>query len=294
MKKRIVKESKTKTKAEPFVRWAGGKKQLLGVYSKLFPDPNSYNRHIEPFVGGGAVFFHLQERTKKKAIIADLNCDLINSYKAIKSNIERLLVFLRRHEEKHSKKYYYELRREFNSREKRDSVERAAIFIYLNKASFNGLHRVNSRGEFNVPLGRRNGGMLFDKQNLRLVSQMLRGVTLKAGSYDEILKKAGRKDFIYLDPPYFPIEQKNKFSAPSFTSYTAIPFLREEHIKLAAIAKKLQEKGCKVMISNSDTQFVRGLYPRDQFKVVPVNAKRYINCIGKKRNNARELVIMSK
>lgn len=275
-------------KAEPFLKWAGGKTQLINQYKDYFPDPKSYQRYIEPFVGGGAVFFFLQGVNKKDAIIADLNEDLINCYESIKTNLEALIKELEKHEKKHDKDYYYDQRKKYNNGSL-DEIEKAALFIYLNKMSFNGLHRVNSKGEFNVPLGSGSNKKIFDKKNLESIKDILNRTKIIAGSYETILKELGHGDFVYLDPPYYPVEGKG-----SFTKYTQNPFLGEAHKNLSLMVKEIDEKGCKFMLSNSDCKFIRGLYNDSKFKIIPIKAKRYINCLGENRGkNVDEILVIN-
>lgn len=277
--------AKVQKKAEPFLRWAGGKKKLLPQYEKFFPSPDEYERYIEPFVGGGAVFFYVQSFGPKRSIIADLNEDLVNAYKAIRDNTNKLLGELEKHKERHGRDYYYVVRDNYNS-SKQNLVKRAADFIYLNKASFNGLHRVNSKGEFNVPFGHLKNPGVYERENFDLISDLLKQVSIRHSSYEEILRQAKPGDFIYLDPPYFPLEgEKN------FTSYLKDAFLEAEHIKLAASFERLHKAGCKLMLSNSDSALIRGLYK--DFKIIPIKAKRFINCIGDKRGDVKEILVIN-
>lgn len=277
-----------KIKAEPFVKWAGGKTQLLNQYKNFFPSPKSYHRYIEPFVGGGAVFFFLQGICKKNAIIADLNEDLINCYESIKTNAEKLMKELEKHEESHSKDYYYEQRKKYNNG-LLNKIEKAALFIYLNKMSFNGLHRVNCKGEFNVPLGSNNNKKIFDKKNFQSIGKILSTTNIIAGSYETVLNKTKADDFVYLDPPYYPVEGKG-----SFTKYTQNPFLGEAHNALSLMVEEIDKKGCKFMLSNSDSKFIRNLYKNPKFQIIPIKAKRYINCLGEDRGkNVDEILVIN-
>jgi DNA adenine methylase len=266
-------------KAKPFLKWAGGKKQLLSQFDKLFPSPEEYTRYIEPFIGGGAVFFHLQP---KKAIIADLNKDLINTYKVIKKETGLLIKILESHEKKHSKEFYLEVREKFNKAELGDTY-RAAALIYLNKAGFNGLYRVNKSGGFNVPFGD-NKKLGINPDNIRLVNKALKATTIKNAPFSKVINYAKKDDFIYFDPPYYPL---NKTS--SFTTYTNETFLEKEQEELAALFKKLDKMGCKVMLSNSDTKFIRDLYRG--YDIQKVYARRYINSAADKRGKIAEVVV---
>lgn len=270
-----------KNRIEPFLKWAGGKSQLLEQFRELFPDDNSYNNYIEPFVGGGAVLFFLQP---KNAIISDLNNDLINTYKIIKTNVNELIKILENFQKKHSKEFYLKLREEFNNK-KVDNVRKAAILIYLNKTCFNGLYRVNKKGGFNVPFGQHKK-FNFKKEHLLKAGHLLQHVKIKHESFEKVLDNAKKGDFIYFDPPYYPVNETSKF-----TTYTKEAFLEEEQKKLAEIFKKLDKKGCKVMLSNSDTKFIRDLYKDYKKYTVTVSAKRFINCIAEKRGEVSEVVV---
>jgi len=267
-----------------FVKWAGGKGQLLGQFEPLFP--KKFNRYLEPFVGGGAVFFHIIQNFKpKKIIISDVNEELINTYKIVKTDVERLIIELKQHREYHlaeGKKYYLTIR----ATNPNDllSLERAARFIYLNKTCFNGLYRVNSGGGFNVPMGSYENPDIVQEERLRIVSKLLKNVTIKVMSFEKILGIAKKGDFIYFDPPYYPLKNKN-----SFTTYTKGAFLEKEQELLAEVFKKLDKKGCSVMLSNSDTKFIKDLYVK--YNINFVQATRMINCNGDKRGKIKEVVV---
>ncbi len=265
----------TGAKPKPFVKWAGGKKQIINELIARVPE--SYGRYYEPFVGGGALLFSLMP---DKAVINDINEELINAYTVIRDNVEALINSLKRH--KNTKEYYYFMR----SMKPSDPVERASRFIYLNKTCYNGLWRVNSKGEFNVPFGRYKNPNICDEENLRAVSEYLRtcDITILNTDYKEAIATAERGDFIYLDPPYAP-------SSPtaSFTKYTRDGFGLEDQKELAEIFRSLDKKGCKVMLSNSNTEFVRNLYRG--FNIEVVRANRYINCVADRRKNHTELII---
>jgi DNA adenine methylase len=267
---------------EPFIKWAGGKGQLLNQYAGFFPHTSTYNNYIEPFLGGGAVFFYLKP---KKAILNDLNSELIEVYKIIKNDAESLITQLEKYRNQHGKEFFLGLREKYN-KNLLSKIERAATFIYLNKAGFNGLHRVNSKGEFNVPFGDGLNPSIFDEENIRLVSKQLRNVKLLSGSFEFVLKYSKTGDFVYFDPPYYPLNRTS-----NFTSYTKDDFLEHEQEALARIFKELHKKGCKVMLSNSDTEFVRKLYK--DFRIETVKANRSINSDATKRGPVREIVVMN-
>jgi len=245
--------SQVPTKAEPFLKWAGGKGQLLRQYEVYFPE--KFNNYLEPFVGGGAVFFHLFSTgrldNKKRIVLIDSNQELINCYEVIKENVSRLISILSGLKFVNKKDVYYKIRTE----EPKDKIERAARTIYLNKTCFNGLYRVNSRGKFNVPFGGYKNPLICNKENLRAVSRTLQYVNIKLDDFKVCLNFARKDDFIYFDPPYQPLSQ-----TASFTGYTKDLFKEADQERLAEAFRKLDKKGCKVMLSNSDTKFVRGLY----------------------------------
>jgi len=268
-----------KKRVEPFLKWAGGKSQLLEQFKPLFPKEGTYERYAEPFLGGGAVFFYLEP---KEAVLSDLNKDLIGAYRVVKNNIKELLKILDKYQKNHSKEFYLKIREEYNTGNL-DSVKNAAHLIYLNKTCFNGLYRVNKNGNFNVPFGQHNS-FSFNKESLLLVSRLLKNTKLKNESFEKVLNYARKGDFFYLDPPYYPLNLTS-----NFTTYTNSDFLELEQETLAKVFEKLDKIGCKVMLSNSDTPFIRNLYKKWDIKKVVT--KRYINCIGEKRGNVAEVVV---
>ena len=267
-----------------FVKWAGGKGQLIDQFKPLFP--KKFKRYIEPFVGSGAVFFHIIQNFKPKEIIlSDINEELINAYQIIKTDVERLIVELKQHKEYHTtegKKYYLTIRA--TSPSDLPSLEIAARFIYLNKTCFNGLYRVNMKGGFNVPMGSYKNPDIVQEEKLRVVSELLKNVKIKVMSFEKVLNLARKDDFIYFDPPYQPLKNKK-----SFTTYTKDAFLEDEQRLLEEIFGKLDKKGCFVMLSNSDTKFIKDLYAK--YNMHFVKATRMINCNGDKRGKINEVVV---
>ena len=265
-------------KPKPFVKWAGGKRQLLEVLLKNVPP--EFNTYIEPFVGGGALLFALlPERT----IIGDMNCELMNAYSVIKDNVEELILSLEKH--RNDEDYYYEIRDLDPST--LSPVERASRFIYLNKTCYNGLYRENSRGEFNVPFGRYKSPKILDRENLRAVSEFLNSskVLILCQDYRETCKLAGEGDFVYLDPPYHPLSK-----TASFTKYNRYDFSAEDQERLAEVFRELDRKGCYVMLSNSNTEFIKSLYRG--YHIQELSASRAINCKGNGRRRKKiELLI---
>jgi len=267
-----------------FVKWAGGKGQLLEQFKPLFP--KKIERYLEPFVGSGAVFFYIIQNYKpKEIIISDINEELINAYKIIKTDVERLIVELKQHKEYHNAKgkSYYLAIRATNPKDL-PQLEMAARFIYLNKTCFNGLYRVNSKGGFNVPMGSYKNPDIVQEEKLRIVSKLLKNVTIKKMSFEKVLNFAKKGDFIYFDPPYQPLENKK-----SFTTYTKDAFLEKEQKLLEEVFNKLDKKGCSVMLSNSDTKFIKDLY--SEYNINFVQATRMINCNGDKRGKVNEVVV---
>jgi DNA adenine methylase len=267
--------------ASPFVKWAGGKGQLLSQLEAFFPSPGSYRRYFEPFLGGGAVFFHLQPR---QAILSDLNEELINAYEVIRDQLEPLLASLRKHERhEDTAEYYYRVRA--YRPEQLDPVRRASRFIFLNKRCYNGLYRVNSKGLFNVPRGRyKSPPRIFDEQNLRGVSLLLRRATLRVASYELVLELAGKGDFVYLDPPYQPLS-----STAYFTQYTRGSFDEADQVRLANVLRRLDRRGALFLLNNHDTPLQRRLY--GDFVIAEAQASRMINSRADKRGGVTELII---
>lgn len=283
-------EPDVRLQAAPFVKWAGGKGQLLDQFESLFP--THFNKYVEPFVGGGAVFFHLynQGRTGDGVILNDLNEQLMNCYRVIRDQIDELIEELHRHEpHKTEKAYFYKIRGWDRSPgfKERSQVERAARTIFLNRTCYNGLYRVNSRGQFNVPFGSYKNPTICDEDNLRSVGQALQGVELRTEDFERCVEWASLGDFVYLDPPYHPLSE-----TASFTSYTRDDFGEADQRRLAEVFRRLDRKGCFVMLSNSCTSFVRRLY--DEYRQqVEVSARRAISCKGDGRGNISELVILN-
>ena len=276
-------------KPKPFVKWVGGKRQLLTQFRlmNLYPpekfDPKT-GRYFEPFVGGGAVFFDL---LPQKAFLSDLNNELVIAYNIIKNNVESLIKSLKKHQ--NTKEYFLKIRaKDVN---KLSEVEIASRFIYLNRTCFNGLYRVNSSWGFNVPFAGNKNPLICDEINLRKISKALKYVEIKKQDYKEVLRKAKKGDFIYFDPPYYPI---NKTS--SFTSYTKEAFLEKEQIELRDTFVELTKRGCFVMLSNSDTSFINKIYKEIKIKgklirVNKVYAGRAINSDASKRGKITEVLI---
>jgi DNA adenine methylase len=294
----------------PFVKWAGGKSQLLTELYALTPP--EFNRYFEPFLGGGALFFHLISAKNKRFTtaayyISDINSELINTYLAVKDDVEKLIELLKLYETEYKKDpsaYYYKLRSNYNelvshhrcidsssSSSSTTAIERAAQFITLNRTCFNGLYRVNSNGMFNVPLGDYKNPLICDSSNLRNVSLALRclraTITIQVTDYKKpLLENATEGDFIYLDPPYNP-ESKTA----NFVGYTVYGFYEKDQRELADIFRELDKRKCKVLLSNSSTALVQNLYNDFAKYTKQVDSKRAINSKGTKRGNHKEMLI---
>ena len=266
----------TGAKPKPPVKWAGGKGQLIPQFEPLFPK-ESYELYLEPFVGGGAVFFHL---TPQRAVLIDSNDELINFYRVVRDHPEELLEDLRKH--KNDREYYYSVRAQ--DPQQLLPVERASRFLYLNKTGYNGLWRVNSKGKYNVPFGRYKNPRIADRENLLLVSRALKNAEILCGDFGRVLDYAIPGAFVYLDPPYHPLSE-----TANFTSYTPDAFGEEDQRRLAEVFRKLDLTGCLVMLSNSDTPFIRELYRGYDLRVV--YAKRAINSRADGWGPVTELVI---
>lgn len=272
-------------KPKPFVKWVGGKRQLLRQFRELGLYPPELfnpmiNKYYEPFVGGGAVFFDL---LPEKAELSDLNMELVITYNVIKNSVEDLIVSLKKHI--YDKDYYLEVRSE--DIDKLSDIEIASRFIFLNRTGFNGLYRVNKKGQFNVPFGRYNNPVICDEENLRRVSAELKSVSIKHQDYKAVLKTAKEGDFVYFDPPYYPLNRTS-----SFTAYTSEEFLENEQTELRNTFVKLHERGCFVMLSNSDTPFINNLYSGLKgVNINKINAGRAINSKGSRRGKITELVV---
>ncbi|WP_322909062.1 DNA adenine methylase [Mycoplasmopsis felis] len=272
---------------KPFLKWVGGKTQLLNKVNELIP--KDFNTYIEPFVGGGAVLFNIKP---ENFIINDVNSELINLYQVIKNRkyFNDLLNNLKIHQNNHNEEYFYQIRNmdrvsDFNSINK---VARAARMIYLNKSCFNGLYRVNSKGFFNVPSGKKEKVNLYDYDNILQIHQYLQNSNnqLMNIDFEECLKYANKGDFVYLDPPYDNYENKI-----TFTSYDQNNFNKSEQIRLFKVFQELDKKGVKLMLSNHNTEFIQNLYK--DYKIFVVHAKRNINSKGDGRGAVEEVLIIN-
>lgn len=271
----------TTQEASPIVKWVGGKTRLLSQLMPLLPPAVDLMRHVEPFVGGAAMFF---ARRPERALLCDTNAQLCATYETVRDDVENLIDRLRELSRGHNEERYYALRHRYNHGKKIASCERAALFIYLNKTCFNGLHRVNRRGEFNVPAGRYDKPRILDEGLLRAASRELARAELRCQGFESLIAQAKPGDFIYFDPPYEPVSR-----TANFTAYGQDGFTREDQTRLRDVFAGLDKRRCKLMLSNSDVPFIRELYTR--FRIDVVAAPRAINCDAKGRGMVSELVV---
>ena len=270
-----------KSKIAPFLKWVGGKRQLIAAITELLPD--NIGTYYEPFIGGGALLFHLKPQ---KAVINDFNEELINVYKVIKEEVDNLIVDLHTH--KNESDYFYDLRIQDRQEgfEKWSPLKKASRVIYLNKTCFNGLYRVNRSGEFNAPFGRYKNPNIVNEKTLRAVSQYLNenDIQLHSKDFETVLKKAKKEAFVYFDPPYDPVSK-----SANFTGYVQGGFGEADQIRLRDLCIKLDKKGIRFLLSNAATPFIKDLY--QDFDIQYVKAIRSINSNGKKRGGVDEVLI---
>ena len=261
--------------ASPFLKWAGGKGQLLSQLTPLFP--TTFGHYFEPFLGGGAVFFSLQPLS---AVLSDISSELVNVYLVVRDSAEELIGQLSPH--KNESEHYYRVRAQ--DPKTLSQLERAARLIFLNKTCYNGLYRVNRKGQFNVPFGRYANPTICDERQLGAASRALHGAEITQGDFATMLQRARQNDFIYLDPPFHPLSQ-----TASFTSYAQDGFDEDAQRRLAQTLRNLDARGCLWLLSNSDTPFIRELY--QGFAIARLEARRAINSKGDRRGAVGELAI---
>lgn len=276
----------------PFIKWAGGKGQLLPELNRLLP--GTFRRYYEPFVGGAALFFHLYNtrRLHSGATLSDANPDLVECYEVVRDDVKTLIGLLLEHQQHRlSSEYFLQIRswdRDQGWKTKRSKAERAARTIYLNRTCYNGLYRQNQKGQFNAPFGYYKNPLICDPDNLRAVSAALRDVELRVADFAAVLLHAEAGDLVYFDPPYVPVS-----ATAAFTHYTGQTFGPEDQRRLASVFRQLAERGVYVMLSNSDTPLSREIYLSPSFRHDVVLASRKINCDGRKRGNVEELIVCS-
>ena len=262
---------------QPFVKWAGGKRQLVVALTERFPE--TFNTYFEPFIGGGAL---LLAHEPKKAVVGDVNRVLIDTYSQIKYDVSSLMEILSEYETQHNaaedkKEFYYKMRELFNKKisESEYDITTVSLFLYLNKTCFNGLYRVNSKGLFNVPFSNKKNLIIYSKENLEEIAAYLKNITIYNCDFEETCKDAKSGDFVFFDSPYAPLKDD------SFESYTKEGFALEEHIRLANLFKKLTDRGVYCMLTNHNTDLINELYA--DYKIETIKVKRMINSDAKNR-----------
>lgn len=266
------------TSPRPFLKWAGGKSRLVAQYQPYLP--KDFRIYHEPFLGGGALFFHFQPQ---RAVLSDINPELVNVYICVRDCVENLIARLEHHATHHSQTHYYQVRTE----EPELPVEKAARLIYLNKTCFNGLYRVNRRGQFNVPMGQYKNPNICNADVLRAASGALKKAVIVTQPFNKILTEPlTDQDFVYFDPPYHPLSETS-----NFTSYSSTAFTEADQVHLRDIFANLSARGVKVALSNSDSPFVRDLY--QDFQIYTISAARSINVQPTKRGKVAEVFVVS-
>ncbi len=262
----------------PFLKWAGGKGKLIQQYIPYLP--KKFKTYYEPFLGGAAVFFYLNPPS---ATLTDINAELVNAYRCVRDNVEELILNLEAHQLRHCRDYYYEVRQSPGV----TNIEKAARLIYLNKTCFNGLYRENSKGAFNVPIGKYKNPKICNPALLRSVSAALQNAQINVRPFEDILEHASScDDFVYFDPPYYPLSPTS-----NFTAYSRYSFTQDDQIRLKYVFAELAERGVKVMLSNSDCPFIRELY--SEFNINSIIAPRLINSNARKRGKISEVLVTS-
>jgi DNA adenine methylase len=277
---RIALEKRLARAPAPIVKWVGGKGKLLGQLLPLLPPGAERLRHVEPFAGGAAMFF---ARRPERALLCDVNPALVHTYEMVRGKVEDVIDELAYHAEHHDEGHYYRVRERYN-RALDAGPARAAMFIYLNKTCFNGLHRVNKSGAFNVPAGRYTNPRILDPDALRAASHELGRAELRCASFEVLLAEARPGDFVYLDPPYEPVSRTS-----NFTSYAQDGFSQDDQVRLRDVYAELDRRGCRAMLSNSDAPFVRQLYRR--YRLDTVEAARAVSCDANGRGRISEVVV---
>ena len=271
---------------KPFVKWAGGKRQLIPILNENLP--KRFGAYYEPFLGGGALLFHvISKHQNQDCNISDLNLDLVLTYTVIRDSVEDLIMSLKKHAksyEKDSKSYYYSVRESHP----RSAIEKASRLLFLNRTCFNGLYRVNSKGKFNVPLGRYTNPNIVNADNLYAVSKILNSnpVQIRCRDFESIIDDVKSGDLIYFDPPYQPVSK-----TANFTSYTNKDFTHEDLTRLFRLCEKLNEMGCKVLLSNSHSDVVSKMFSKKPWNIAKIEANRSINSNSKNRKGHYELLI---
>ncbi len=274
---------------QPFIKWVGGKRGLLNQLLEKFP--KNFKNYHEPFLGGGAVFFELYSKgllKDKKIYLSDINFELINAYIVVKNSPFELIKNLEKFKVKHNKEFYYKVReqdRDINFK-KLNKIDKATRFIYLNKTCFNGLYRVNKKGYFNTPIGSYKNPNIADRDVILNASEALQNATILNISFNETLNNINKNDLVYFDPPYYPLNNTS-----NFTSYSEFDFLEDKQKELFKLFKKLKQKDCYILHSNSDTNFIKNIY--QEYDINIIQANRFINSKGNGRGKINEVLIRS-
>ena len=278
--------------AKPFIKWVGGKSKLIPELEKYFP--KKFNRYFEPFVGGGALFFQIIQNYKvDSSSINDINKKLIIAYKQIQKNPKKLIALLKNIETEYKKlslvdqkKYFYDIREKYNKKSL-DNNTTTAYLIFLNKTCFNGMYRENSKGEYNIPFGDQKNPTICDEENILAVSKSLKNTEITNLSFEQAVKKCKKGDFVYFDPPYYPVN-----ATSNFTSYHKNTFGPGDQKKLRDIFTSLTKKGCFVLLSNSNTEFIKDLYKNYKEFFKYIYAARSINSKGNGRGKIKEIAVI--
>lgn len=277
--------------SKPFLKWAGGKSRIAEKIVSYFPQSGEFRRYFEPFLGSGAVYFEI---APQEGYLNDLNASLIATYETIKTRPERLICLLENIDEIYNnlsdlaekEAFYYNMRSEYNSLSNNSSLFKSALFIFLNKAGWNGMYRENADGNFNIPFGKRKQLKSFDRQNILSISTNIANMKFTAVDYRAAVQKADKEDLVYFDPPYFPSSK-----TASFTAYQKGGFNDENQKELFDLALQLSKRGCFVAISNSDTKEARELYSHPDFHIRPISIMRTISSNSASRKKINEILV---
>lgn len=269
-------------KLRPFLRWAGGKQRLIKEISEFVPSDIKKGTYFEPFLGGGSLFWLLQP---PRAFLSDLNRSLIECYKMIRDEPNQLYEYLKKYKKQSSCDFYFKVRKQFNQRLERNTIAQSARFFYLNRTSFNGIFRVNQRGLYNVPYDANKNVTIPSRDLFRKYSDCLKSVDLEVGDYCNISRKVAKGDFVYLDPPYPPLN-----GTAYFTHYTKDRFNEKEQKRVAVFAEELSARGVRVLISNAATKGIFALYAHNSWRKKILSVTRVISCKAK-REKVNEVLI---
>ncbi|MDC0200029.1 DNA adenine methylase [Candidatus Nitrosopelagicus sp.] len=276
----------TVSEPKPFVKWVGGKRQLMQELENRFP--KQFGTYHEPFLGGGAVMFNLLTKEPRLSCnVSDFNSDLVLAYVTIRDKLGKLIGSLENHAKnyhKDSTEYFYEVRKQ----EPKQQIEKVSRLLFLNKTCFNGLYRVNKKGQFNVPLGRYTNPNIVNKENLTAVSKVLQSKKIKIScrDFEAVLDDAKRGDLVYFDPPYQPVSK-----TANFTSYTHRDFTEDDLERLADLGNQLNSKGCYILLSNSNSKIVKDFFSKKHWKISSIDVNRAINSNAQKRTGHKEIII---